>query len=382
MYGFKYRFFRFFKINKTNRTCICAPIAGVFLVLSLAVFIFSPLFAETISHTWGTLDTSTVAFDDNVFESDGSSLRLKAQNYANDINTSALYHFDELSGSLATDSSVNGNSANFNGGAAFSVGNLNNSMDLSSNGSFASTPDSESLTLDGQHTIEAWVRFNNQFSTSASQDQGVIDKGSYKVYYDRTSGKINYEIADGNSNTWTRQAGLDLKGSWDQDGKTIVRTSAVYGTDRYVGLGLGTGDAEVWRWNGTVWSVVGGDNINSSWADLVYEDVNDLVVNGDTLYAGLGTNAAGDAEVWSCSLLSNCSDWTKIGGDGINTGWQINTFESVNDMSFMAVIYMPRLEIAPMMPKFGVGTELLGLKSVVIVYLAAGRQIMKQYDIL
>jgi hypothetical protein len=102
--------------------------------------------------------------------------------------------------------------------------------------------------------------------------------------------------------------------------------------NQYIGLGLGTGDAEVWRWNGTSWAQIGGDGVNSSWADQTFEDVNALVKSGNYLYAGLGTNLAGDAEVWRCDVTTHCADWDKIGGDAVNGSWAVNTFEAVHSL--------------------------------------------------
>ena len=60
-----------------------------------------------------------------------------------------------------------------------------------------------------------------------------------------------------------------------------------------------------------------------------------LAVNGSTLYAGLGSNASGVGEVWSCDMATNCTDWTKIGGDAVNSSWAISTYEAVTAMTVM-----------------------------------------------
>ncbi len=305
----------------------------VFIIGAILLFTFKSAFAADLTTTWDFSTSSQFSFDSNTIETEGSSARLKAQNYISDGTTQALYHFDETSGITAADSSSNANTANVINNTSFTAGILSNAVSLDGNGDYVSVLDSASISLGGQHTIEAWTKFDTPFDSSASHDQGIVDKGNYRLYYNSASGKINYEIANTTGNSWTRQAGLDTNASWDADGKTIVRTTATDGSNKYVGLGLGTGDAEVWHWNGTVWNKVGGDGINGSWADQVFEDVNDLVIDNGILYAALGTSTAGDAEVWSCVLSANCNDWTKIGGDGINSGWAISTFESVNDLT-------------------------------------------------
>ena len=301
----------------------------VFVVSAIVLFSYKSTLAADVINNWDFTNIASFIFDTNTVETNGTSAQLKAQNYINDNDTAALYHVDEIDGSTAIDSSSNANNATLIGNSNFSVGKLNNALGLDGNGDYLTAVDSPSLTMGGQSTIEAWTKFNATFSTNSSQDQGVVDKGSYKLYYDRTSGKINYEIASSTANSWVRQAGNDTNNSWDQDGKSIIRATVVDGTTHYVGLGLGTGDAEVWRWNGTIWTKIGGDGINNSWADQTFEDVNALVKNGNYLYAGLGTNAAGDGEVWRCDISVGCTQWTKIGGDGVNGSWAINTFEAV-----------------------------------------------------
>ncbi len=303
----------------------------LFVVGATVLFFHNRAYADT-TQAWNFANASDFVFDDSKIEIDGTTAKLKAQNYSPDANTVGLWHMDEESGTAIVDATTNSNDGTIQGSALFTVGKLNNSLELNDYGEFASIPDSASLSLGGQHTLEAWTKFENGFSTDDNRDAGIIDKGSYRLYYDRTSGKINYEIASNTANSWTREGGLDAKNSWDVDGKTIVRSTISSGGTTYVGLGLGVGDAEVWRWNGTSWSKIGGDGVNSSWADQVFEDVNSLFLSGTTLYAGIGSSV-GDAEVWSCNVSTNCASWSKIGGDGVNSSWAISTFESVLSMT-------------------------------------------------
>ncbi len=307
---------------------------AIFLVY--VVFIASMIFvsfrqafaASDLTENWDFTVAANFTFDDDSIETDSTTARLKAQNYASDGSTAALYHLDEIAGSTVSDTTSNNNDGTASA-TAWVAANLNNGLDLDGNSSHVAVPDSASLSLTGSHTLEAWTKFDSTFNTEASQDQGVLDKGAYRLYYDRTSGKVNYEIANSSASSWSREAGNDTNSSWDADGRSIVRATVTNSTDVYVGLGLGTGDAEVWKWNGTSWSQIGGDGKNSSWADQQFEDVHALTISGTTLYAGLGTNTAGDAEVWSCDMSSGCSDWDKIGGDGVNNSWAISTFEAV-----------------------------------------------------
>jgi hypothetical protein len=307
----------------------------VFFILSLVMTAYKTTFAADLTTTWDFADSADFVFDDDYLETSGTSARLKAQNYSTDASTAALLHLDEVNGTDVADASDNNNNGTTTGNSNFVTGNLNNALSLDGDGDYATLPDSASLSMTGNQTIEAWTKFDSAYSTSANQDQGIVDKGSHRLYYNKTSGKVNYEIEDAAANTWSRRAGTDANGSWDADGKTIVRSNATSGSNVFVGLGLGVGDAEVWRWNGSTWSQIGGDGINSGWADQTFEDVHSLAVDGDYLYAGLGSTA-GDGEVWRCVISDDCDDWTKIGGDGINSGWAINTYEGVYSMTVMS----------------------------------------------
>ncbi len=309
-------------------TVYCLVVGAMVLLAYQRALAVSDLF-----DAWDLSTPSDYSVDSGL-EITGGVVRHKAQNYTTDANTQALYHFDESSGSTAADSSANSNPLAATNGT-FTTGNLNNGISLNGTTSRLSAPDSSSLSLTGQHTIEGWAKLNSNFSpTSSTERQGIVDKGDYQLYYDNETGKVTYELASSMASNWTQQAGNDIKGSWDQNGKIALNAQVAIGSDVYVGLGSGTADAEVWKWDGSNWSQVGGDGKNDSWADQTFENVTSLAANGTTLYAGLGSGA-GDGEVWSCNTSTGCSAWTKIGGDGINGSWAVNTYEEVNSMVVM-----------------------------------------------
>ncbi|MDB5164182.1 MAG: putative secreted protein containing fibronectin type protein [Candidatus Saccharibacteria bacterium] len=298
-------------------------IAAVYvLIVGSIIFVaYQKTFATPdLTDTWDFTASSNYTFDSGA-EASGSTARLKAQNYTSDSNTKALYHFDSNSGTTATDSSVNGNNATTTGSPSWVAGQLNNAISLNGSTQWLSAPDTASLSLSQPNTLEAWVKFGSSFSGSSHDgDQVILDKGAYKLYYDHTSGKINYEMAKSTATTWTARAGNDINGSWDTSGKDSVLSQAVIGSNIYAGLGTGSGDAEVWKWTGSSWSIIGGDGINSSW-DKNHEAVDSMYANGTILYVGLGSTLNADAEVWSCDTSTNCTTWTKIGGDNVNSSW-------------------------------------------------------------
>ena len=88
-------------------------------------------------------------------------------------------------------------------------------------------------------------------------------------------------------------------GSWESLAIEAVNSLISYNGKLYAGLGTTAGEGEVWRYDGSSWEKVGGDTINSSWANNVIESVHSLTVYNGKLYAGLGETANVDPAVWS-----------------------------------------------------------------------------------
>ncbi len=342
-----------------------------------------------VDQSWSFASSGDYSVSDaTLAEISGSTARLKVRNYASDSNTSALYHLDESSGTSATDSSSNANTGTVTGGT-FGTGNLNNGLALNGTTGQISAADSASLSLSQANTIEAWTKFDSAFSaTSHSQRQMIVDKGEYQLYYDRETGKVKYELADStnewnqvagrsagsninggpdpsgaqfvrmvnsgstiyaglsgvgtvnennsqiwrwNGSAWTQIGGDGLNSSWNSGGDTIENITAMVmmGTDLYVGTAITAGDGEVWKWNGSTWSKIGGDAVNSSWAVSTIEWVRSLETDGTNIYAGTGSTA-GDGDVWKW----NGSTWSQIGGDALNSGWAGSAIESVYSLDY------------------------------------------------
>lgn len=312
-------------------------VAGFYLTLSGVI---PKIFAADTTDTWGfSVSGDYTPSDSSLLEVTSSTARLKVQNYAADGSTAALWHLDESSGN-ATDSSGNSNTGTV-ANATYATGNLNNGLTFNGSTSSFSATDSTSLSLTGDFTVEAWTKFNSSFSTTSHRNrQGILDKGPYRLYYDNETGKVTFEMAPSSANDWAQVAGPDMlntngvsinteiNNSWDANSKNFVWNQVVVGSDIYVALGSATtgttttGDAEVWKCTSCatspVWSKIGGDGLNSSWADGAYEDASSIVSDGTNIYTGIG-NSSGEAEVWRY----NGSTWTKVGGDAINSGWVI-----------------------------------------------------------
>ncbi len=136
------------------------------------------------------------------------------------------------------------------------------------------------------------------------------------------------EVWEYNGSSWGKVGGDGTDSSWT-GGYQYVRSLSSYNGKLYAGLGYDTGSAEVWEYNGATWTQIGGDAVSSSWADATYGIVPALVTNNNKLYAGIGHNIAGMAEVWEY----NGSSWTQVGGDGLNSSWADATYEYVQSLT-------------------------------------------------
>lgn len=283
------------------------------------------VFASADSTTWNFSNPSeyTAAAGLTV---GSNSIQHTLQTYASDANTMALYHLDEPSGGSAADVSSYANNATVTSGT-FGSAHLNNGLSFNGTTSKMSAATSASLALTQANTLESWVKLASSLTSSNTyQKQTIVDKGDYQLYFDNETGKVTYELANNATTDWTQVAGGDIVGSWDLNGKLSVNALTKVGSNIYAGIGVTVGDAEVWRWNGSTWTLIGGgpNAINNSWDSGVSEGVYALENDGTNVYAGLG-NSAGDGKVWKWDGTT----WTKIGGDGINSGWAGATFEQV-----------------------------------------------------
>ena len=286
--------------------------------------------APDLSDDWDFSVPADYVYDSGI-ELNGGIAQLKALNYSDDADTAALYHFDESGGTNISDSSAQNNAGTMTGGS-FVTGNLNNAIQLNGDNEGVSVPSIPQTQLGQEHTIEGWTKFSNAFNASShDRRNAVVDKGSYQLYYDNETGKLTYELLDASPQEWDQVAGDDRQGSWDRDGNPTVESSTYVGSDYYTGLGNATGDAEVWRWNGATWTQIGGDGLNNCWPTNTFETITSMTNDGTNVYVGLG-NGAGDGEVW----MWNGTTWTKIGGDAINSSWSVSTYEYVYSLNHVA----------------------------------------------
>jgi len=186
-----------------------------------------------------------------------------------------------------------------------------------------------------------WTRVGGSYAFNSWESIGLgtvqeLASGDGKIYAGLGNAQAgNALVWEYNSTTdvWIVIGGQEINSSWGGNTYEAVDSLLYHKGMLYAGIGRSTGDGELWRWNGTTWTQIGGDTLNSSWPNATYENVTSLVVYMDKVYAGLGNNANGDAEVWRCTSCDVTPSWTKVAGDGIFSGWAAGTFREVPAMS-------------------------------------------------
>lgn len=133
--------------------------------------------------------------------------------YSSDADTKLLLHLDESSGSGTTDASSAGNNGVLQGGAARISGKFNNGIALNADGDYINVPDSNSLDITSDITIEAWIRWDGTTASSYVVNKryayglGVDPSGSPIALV--VIGGIPYSVASYeaiNKNEWTHIA--------------------------------------------------------------------------------------------------------------------------------------------------------------------------------
>ena len=166
--------------------------------------------------TWDFSNANDYNVDSDVTLAPNSA-KFDTMSYSTDPNTSALYHFDEINGLTASDSSTNGNDLSLTNDN-FTTGNLKNALSFNGTDSSAIAPSSPSLSPARDNTLEAWTKLNSSLTAkSRNLPLGIIDKGEYRMFYDNNTGKIVYNIADDSPTSWTLAAGDGSSSSWNSN---------------------------------------------------------------------------------------------------------------------------------------------------------------------
>jgi len=143
-------------------------------------------------------------------------------------NPSGYWKMDENTGVSAYDSSGHDNTGTLSEGASFAPGRYGSGVALDGNNDFVTTPSNSYISPTSSVAVSSWVLMDENFSTSSPNNRGIIDKGDYQLYMDKTDGKAKFSIEDSVSNIFSNIGqGTGVSGP--------VNAFAVYNGSLYVG---------------------------------------------------------------------------------------------------------------------------------------------------
>ena len=204
-------------------------------------------------------------------------------------NPSGYWKMDENTGVSAYDSSGHDNTGTLSEGASFAPGRYGSGVALDGNNDFVTTPSNSYISPTSSVAVSSWVLMDENFSTSSPNNRGIIDKGDYQLYMDKTDGKAKFSIEDSVSNIFSNIGqGTGVSGP--------VNAFAVYNGSLYVG-GLFTTAGGV-----SVNRIAKYDDQTNTFSNIgqttgVDSTASTLAVYNGSLYVGGNFATAGGASV-------------------------------------------------------------------------------------
>ena len=227
------------------------------------------------------------------------------------------YKLDDNTGTTAADSSGNSNTGTLTNGPSWDTGKFSSGVSFDGSDDYVTAADSDSLDLSSDLSVSLWFSPTESFNANAGYVQGLLDKGSYKLFLDKSDGKLKAETAD-TSSSWS----LSRKSFENYYG---IRSLMVFNSKLYAGMYGGSdgygdifvctpataGDSTTCD-NAADWTVSYDDDAST------YNGVYSLAVFNDKLYAGMSYGSAGYGDIFVCNpatagdstTCDDPSDWT------------------------------------------------------------------------
>ena len=201
-------------------------------------------------------------------------------------NYKGVWHFNQAaggSGAIKDSTSNANNGTDINSPTLGAAGKIGNAVSFDGINDYISVADSASLNLSADFTVELWFSPTQAFTANADYLQGLLDKGGYKLFLDKSDGKLKAAVAD-TSGVWLSPSStISYNGAQEE-----ITALAVYNGKLYAGQGTGTGDGDVLVFDGSTWTTS---------YDGAQETIESLAVYNGKLYAGQGWDTAGDGDV-------------------------------------------------------------------------------------
>lgn len=131
--------------------------------------------------------------------------------------------------------------------------------------------------------------------------------------------------------TWGKVLGNGINGGFNCDDVHFVRD---FEGGLIIGVGGNIGDGELWHWDGTTATKIGGDSVQGSWTTK--RRCQCVYVDGHDIYVGVGSPTGIDqnnAEVWKYTGPGIHGFWTKLGGQGLDGSWNALEYNTITALT-------------------------------------------------
>ncbi|TLY19906.1 MAG: DUF2341 domain-containing protein [Nitrospirae bacterium] len=218
-----------------------------------------------------------------------------------DTDFKGVWHVKEATDAGKADSTVNTNHGAPKNGPATITGKISGALTFDGTNDVLRVNDANSLDMSSAFTLSAWIKPNAAIDNTADYNQGLMDKGVFQLFFDKSDGKLHFTTASGTSG-WTLN--FDTGAAIE-----LTASLAAYNGKLYAGEGTSNGDGDVIVYDGTSWKKPG--DVGFTGFNGTFQWIPALTVYKGKLYAGQASaNGAGDV------LVFDGTSWIKPGDAG------------------------------------------------------------------
>ncbi|MBG89908.1 MAG: hypothetical protein CMO80_23840 [Verrucomicrobiales bacterium] len=147
-------------------------------------------------------------------------------------------------------------------------------------------------------------------------------------------GAADSEVWKFDGKKWSQVGGNEIRGSWKArpdsgEKKPVWVNSLLTDDDRhlYAGIKQSEHGAQLWRYDGDGWRLIGGTGRDGDWKSEHYNNVYTLAWHGGNLYAGLQGRLPASGSQYRAEYSNgeiyhhDGKSWERISGDGLRGGW-------------------------------------------------------------
>ena len=240
------------------------------------------------------------------------------------------YKFEENTETSAHDSSGNQLTGTLTNGASWAPGRYGTGATFDGVDDFVTTDSSAYISPEAGVAVSGWVQMGEEFSTGADYNQGIVDKGDYQFFLDKSDGKAKWVVNDATAKAFSALGGGTVGTSY------WVHALAVYNGYLYVGgeftTAGGTTVNNIAKYDDSTdtFSAIGGATVGTSsivWSLAAY--------NGHLYVGGSFTTAGGTTVNYIAKYDDETDTFSAIGGATVGTNGQVRTLSVYNGYLYL-----------------------------------------------